>query len=450
MSLGINQVPGEDQSSILPPANLIEQLRQKKQLRQQQETEEVAVAQQALDKADQFDANAQLVEQEAQSSRQAAQDIRSDVQQAETLRQEQEVADDQELLQAQQQEFQRTFVEKRTEIAQDLAVMTGIEPNVADQALGEILEQQVIDANLRLNENSERVVKIKEKIAKAEQLTTADKVLTTMAILAPVIAGLATGRVDRGLQASGVILQQFGQQFQERGAAARAELSQAEKERVALEEGRLESVEGLIDLQEGALDRLGKVDSVIAGRIDNVGKIFSAVKSRKDAEKAALSVKKELKELKDSLEGKKKTRKLTESEKKDITFGIRLMSAEEVFTELEAKNWTPTRGEAALARELQTDDRQKYDQAVGNFLNAILRRESGAAISESEFERGNLQYFPQPGDSAAVARQKKRNRMDAMSAIVLGLEEEVQQARQSSARRIQELEAELKRLKEAK
>lgn len=53
---------------------------------------------------------------------------------------------------------------------------------------------------------------------------------------------------------------------------------------------------------------------------------------------------------------------------------------------------------------------QAYDQAKRNFLNAVLRRESGAVISPSEFVSGDQQYFPQPGDKPEVLSQKKANR----------------------------------------
>ena len=59
---------------------------------------------------------------------------------------------------------------------------------------------------------------------------------------------------------------------------------------------------------------------------------------------------------------------------------------------------------------LKSSEFQQFEQAQRNFINAILRRESGAAISESEFENARIQYFPQPGDSEEVLAQKKRNR----------------------------------------
>lgn len=63
-----------------------------------------------------------------------------------------------------------------------------------------------------------------------------------------------------------------------------------------------------------------------------------------------------------------------------------------------------------LPNYLKTSDRQVLEQAERNFVNAVLRRESGAAISPIEFESASKQYFPQPGDSAQTLAQKKANR----------------------------------------
>lgn len=63
-----------------------------------------------------------------------------------------------------------------------------------------------------------------------------------------------------------------------------------------------------------------------------------------------------------------------------------------------------------LPERLKTDVIKQQDQAERNFINAVLRRESGAAIAPSEFESARLQYFPQPGDSKAVLAQKRQNR----------------------------------------
>ena len=63
--------------------------------------------------------------------------------------------------------------------------------------------------------------------------------------------------------------------------------------------------------------------------------------------------------------------------------------------------------------------RQQFEQAVKNFTNATLRRESGAAIADSEFENANVQYIPQFGDSEEVLLQKKRNRLTISKSLEL-------------------------------
>lgn len=66
---------------------------------------------------------------------------------------------------------------------------------------------------------------------------------------------------------------------------------------------------------------------------------------------------------------------------------------------------------------LKSTDRQKYEQAKRDFVNAQLRRESGAAISPGEFESAEKQYFPVVGDAPEVVAQKAANRRAAIEAM---------------------------------
>lgn len=70
-----------------------------------------------------------------------------------------------------------------------------------------------------------------------------------------------------------------------------------------------------------------------------------------------------------------------------------------------------------IGNYLISEDRQKYEQAKRDFINSQLRRESGAAISPSEFESADKQYFPVPGDSQDVINQKASNRRAAVEAM---------------------------------
>lgn len=73
-------------------------------------------------------------------------------------------------------------------------------------------------------------------------------------------------------------------------------------------------------------------------------------------------------------------------------------------------------GEYAKTK-LHSDDYKKFEQAKRDFVNAQLRRESGAAISQSEFDSANKQYFPMPNDPPDVIEQKRANRRAAIEAL---------------------------------
>jgi len=70
-----------------------------------------------------------------------------------------------------------------------------------------------------------------------------------------------------------------------------------------------------------------------------------------------------------------------------------------------------------VGNSMVSGDFQKYDQARRDFVNAQLRRESGAAISSSEFDSAEKQYFPTPGDTPEVIKQKASNRRAAIEAM---------------------------------
>jgi len=66
---------------------------------------------------------------------------------------------------------------------------------------------------------------------------------------------------------------------------------------------------------------------------------------------------------------------------------------------------------------LKSSENQQQDQAQRNFVNALLRRESGAAISDSEFKNAESQYFPAAGDKPEVLAQKKQNMKTAIAGL---------------------------------
>ena len=60
---------------------------------------------------------------------------------------------------------------------------------------------------------------------------------------------------------------------------------------------------------------------------------------------------------------------------------------------------------------------QQVQQAKTNFITAVLRKESGAAIGKDEFTTEDKKYFPQPNDSDAVIKQKENARKLAIQAM---------------------------------
>jgi hypothetical protein len=69
---------------------------------------------------------------------------------------------------------------------------------------------------------------------------------------------------------------------------------------------------------------------------------------------------------------------------------------------------------------LLSADRQKVIQAQRDFVNAVLRKESGAAIGDKEFSNAIRQYFPQPGEDPATIEQKRLNRMLVIEGMMAG------------------------------
>jgi hypothetical protein len=112
------------------------------------------------------------------------------------------------------------------------------------------------------------------------------------------------------------------------------------------------------------------------------------------------------------------------------TYSTRMESADKIINSLEGK-YDPFSiniktsgktalipgGETAANKYLLNANDQKAEQAQRNFINAVLRRESGATIQPSEFDSANQQYFNQPGDSPEVKAQKKANRREAIEGL---------------------------------
>lgn len=115
---------------------------------------------------------------------------------------------------------------------------------------------------------------------------------------------------------------------------------------------------------------------------------------------------------------------LTDSQSKAALFGSRMQASGDILDQLSQQGINKSipgsqigYGVGTVVNALSPADFQKLDQAKRDFVNATLRRESGAAIADSEFDNANKQYFPQQGDSKAVIEQKRQNRQIATRGV---------------------------------
>lgn len=141
----------------------------------------------------------------------------------------------------------------------------------------------------------------------------------------------------------------------------------------------------------------------------------------------------------------KGTGNLTEGQGTSVAYGMRMAQADSILKPLENAGLkdtgkirsgvsgtlgaTPLIGDA-LARGTDNifnvlptvlgglnEDQQKTVQARVNFITAVLRKESGASISPTEFATAEKNYFPAPGDPPAIVKQKQEAREMAINAM---------------------------------
>ena len=126
-----------------------------------------------------------------------------------------------------------------------------------------------------------------------------------------------------------------------------------------------------------------------------------------------------------------KAKPFTESQGKDAGFALRMEESDKILSALDGKYSSnalayknkgdnfPVVGPnvGAWMNKRMTQEERSAFQAQKNFLNAVLRRESGAMISVSEFSDGVRQYFPQDGDTPTDLAQKAAARRQAYAGI---------------------------------
>lgn len=112
--------------------------------------------------------------------------------------------------------------------------------------------------------------------------------------------------------------------------------------------------------------------------------------------------------------------KANEGQLASSVFANRVGSANEVLATLEGtEGFDPTSLQTAFFEAIPggnialSENEQRFAQAKRDFITAVLRKESGAAIGKDEFINEDKKFFPQVGDKPAVLKQKALGRKRA-------------------------------------
>lgn len=143
--------------------------------------------------------------------------------------------------------------------------------------------------------------------------------------------------------------------------------------------------------------------------------------------------------------------KLNEGEGKNYGWANRAISAEKHIREIEARGFNPSG--AGLARQnllnwiidgvlpgdqkqidfLRSEDAQRYKRAVEAFVAATLRKDTGAQISPTEYERTLTEFFPSFGSTKKTRQQLADHRLNAIDAFIASSGPASEQLREKEA-----------------
>jgi len=113
--------------------------------------------------------------------------------------------------------------------------------------------------------------------------------------------------------------------------------------------------------------------------------------------------------------------KTTNAQEAAALYGKRMEQAHQIFDDLEREGVDLAAAGTGISRKapsvLKGAVGRRISQAERNFVNAVLRRESGAVISDAEFANAEQQYFTRFRDDPDTIEQKKQNRLLAIEGL---------------------------------
>lgn len=250
-------------------------------------------------------------------------------------------------------------------------------------------------------------------------------------LLDTVMKGLSIARDVYGIKAD--MAKSDAEEAQQKHAEETAAAQKAESDRIAsakLNKGEQVSLfqKGFAEVPEGTKGAFSFLDAEKPGLVHYVAKLekpaIAPPENKAAADRLAFDREKfDYSKKHDAMtaSAKETPKPATPDQFKAGLFAKRMFQAENVFSDLEKDGFDRTSNMAGLASYVpgafQPDNVKKQEQAERNFMNAVLRRESGSAIGKEEFKNGELQYFPRAGDSSDLVEQKRQNRALAIQGM---------------------------------
>lgn len=136
---------------------------------------------------------------------------------------------------------------------------------------------------------------------------------------------------------------------------------------------------------------------------------------------------------------------MTEGQSKDAVFATRAEGAlglidqfGDALTGTEGMIGSTVGQLPVVGNYAKTEAFQQAEQAGKEFLQAILRKDTGAAITKEETSEYGSVYLPRPGDRPQLLQQKKSSRLRALEAIKAGMPPQAILAQEKALRNTQQ------------
>jgi hypothetical protein len=132
-------------------------------------------------------------------------------------------------------------------------------------------------------------------------------------------------------------------------------------------------------------------------------------------------------------------RPMTEAQSKDTVYATRaegsLKTLDEFGGALTSFGETAAGSLGKTGNYLKSEEFQQAEQAGREFLAAVLRKDTGAAVTQQEMEIYGSTYLPEPGNGPKVLEQKRVSRRRALEALKSGMPAQAILAQENALRR---------------